>query len=47
MSRKKKDEIPTWIPLLVGTGLILFPEPATTATGLLIIAATFGLKVLK
>jgi len=42
MSKKKPESI---VPaLVVGTALILFPEPATTATGLLIIATAFGLK---
>jgi hypothetical protein len=43
---KKKDDVNIWIPIGVAIGLILFPEPATTATGLLILAGTFGYKVL-
>jgi len=29
---------------LVGWGLVLFPEPATTATGLLILATAYGVE---
>lgn len=31
--------------LLVGGGLVVFPEPATTATGLAIITASVGVQV--
>lgn len=34
-----------WIPLLIGLGLVVFPEPATTATGLAIITASVGVDV--
>lgn len=39
--------IPAWIPLLIGTGLIIFPEPATTAIGSLIVLGTLGLEAGK
>lgn len=32
------------IALIVGIGLIVFPDPATTGMGLLITAAAFGLE---
>lgn len=35
------------IALLVGLGLIIFPEPATTATGLAIVAASLGMSALN
>lgn len=34
------------IGLIVGLGLVVFPEPATTATGLAIVAASLGLDAL-
>ena len=43
----KKKDTPIWIPLLVGTALILFPEPVTTTTGLVIVAGTFGYRFLN
>lgn len=39
--------IPAWVPLLIGTGLILFPEPSTTAIGTLIVVGTLGLEASK
>lgn len=44
--KKKKGAAPWWAAVAVGTGLVLFPEPATTATGLAILALAFGYKVL-
>ena len=35
------------IALLVGVGLILFPDPATTFAGLAITGATVGVKLFK
>jgi hypothetical protein len=32
-----------WAGVVVGLGLVVFPEPATTATGLAILGATFAL----
>ena len=34
------------IALIVGLGLVVFPEPATTATGLAIVAASLGMSAL-
>lgn len=34
------------LALVVGVGLVIFPEPATTMTGLAIVAASFGLDAL-
>lgn len=34
------------LALVVGLGLVVFPEPATTMTGLAIVAAAFGLDAL-
>jgi hypothetical protein len=39
-----KSSAPWWIALGVGTGLILFPEPATTGAGILIVLAAVGVK---
>ena len=36
-----------WITLVVGAGLIVFPEPATTATGLLIVSGLLGAGALS
>lgn len=48
MSRKKKSVgAPWWIALGTGMTLILIPEPATTATGLAIVAATVGYRAVK
>jgi len=33
--------------LVVGTGLIIFPEPATTATGILIVLSILGIKAVS
>ena len=37
------SRLKTWM-LIVGVVLIIFPEPATTATGLAIVGASFGVK---
>ena len=31
-----------WTAVVVGVGLVIFPEPATTATGLAFLAGTFA-----
>jgi hypothetical protein len=43
----RKPDPPLWIPLTIGTALILFPEPTTTVTGLLIVAGTFGYRFIR
>ena len=43
-SRRSNPGPPYWIALLVGGGLVVFPDPLTTATGLAIIAGTFALR---
>lgn len=35
-----------WVATAVGVGLVVFPEPATTATGLGILAANLGYKAI-
>lgn len=32
------------IPLIVGLGLVVFPEPATTAAGIVITLAALGME---
>jgi hypothetical protein len=44
---KKAQPIPLWVPVIIGIGLVLFPEPATTLTGLGILGATFSYKVIS
>ena len=41
---KKQNTTRIVIPLIVGSVLILWPEPLTTATGLLIVAGSLGYK---
>jgi hypothetical protein len=43
---KKNDVAPWWVASLVAVGLILFPEPATTAAGVILLTASVGYKVL-
>lgn len=45
MAKRKKNDVSIWVPVAVGTGLVLWPEPLTTATGLLILAGAFGFKI--
>jgi UPF0716 family protein affecting phage T7 exclusion len=40
---KQRSYIATGLAILVGGALVLIPEPATTATGLAILAGTFVL----
>lgn len=51
MSKQRKDgpsgRAIFWTSVVVGTGLILFPEPATTAAGLLIVGSALGVQGLK
>jgi len=42
----KGTSIAWWGAIVVGVGLVLFPEPATTATGLAILAGSLGAKVI-
>jgi hypothetical protein len=42
---QKTQPIPYWIPIVIGLGLVVFPEPTTTLTGLGILAATFGYRL--
>lgn len=44
MAKKKGNVAPWWIALGVGTVLIIFPEPATTGAGVLIVLGTLGIK---
>ena len=44
--KKKKMGPEWWTAVVIGTGLVLFPEPATTATGLAILAGTLGYRAL-
>jgi len=37
----------TLLATAVGLGLVVFPEPATTATGLAILGATFAVNASK
>lgn len=37
----KAKDVAWWIAILVGAGLTVFPEPATTATGLAILTGAF------
>jgi hypothetical protein len=41
--RKNPKGPPYWIGVVVGLGLVVFPDPLTTATGLAILAGTFAL----
>jgi len=43
MARKKKEQT-IWPAVLIGSVLILWPEPLSTATGILIVASAFGVK---
>jgi hypothetical protein len=36
-----------WLALIVGIGLVLYPEPVTTATGLGIISGSLGYNALN
>lgn len=36
-----------WIFVFVGMGLVIIPEPATTGTGLAILAALAGVRALE
>jgi len=36
-----------WTAVVVGVGLVVFPEPATTATGLALLAGTLTLGSMK
>lgn len=50
MSKRKNEpsgRTVFWASVVVGTGLILFPEPATTAAGLLIVGSALGIQGLK
>jgi hypothetical protein len=40
-----KPSIAWWVAVAIGTGLVLFPEPATTATGAAILAAALGAEL--
>ena len=40
-------EVPFYLAVAVGLSLVVFFEPVTTATGLAILAATFGAKALN
>ena len=43
---KKKD--PTiWPAVLIGSILVIWPNPLSTATGILVIASAFGVKYIK
>ena len=39
---EKSHGVTFWAAVVVGVGLVIFPEPATTATGLAILAGTFA-----
>jgi hypothetical protein len=39
--------VPALVALAVGVGLILLPEPATTATGTIIVGTVLGLGALQ
>lgn len=32
-----------WVALIIGVGLIVFPEPATTLTGVAVVLAAIGM----
>lgn len=40
---RKFDAI-SLLMIIIGIGLIVYPEPATTATGLLLVAGAFALE---
>jgi hypothetical protein len=42
---QKAPPIPYWIPIVIAGILIVIPDPATTLTGLGILAATFGYRL--
>lgn len=44
---KKNVGVPWWLALGTGMVLIVIPEPATTATGLAIVASTVGYRAFK
>jgi len=35
--------VANWLGLVVGAGLIIFPEPATTLTGVAVVIASLGI----
>jgi len=37
--RAEVKSVAWWAAVIIGTGLVVFPEPATTATGLAILSA--------
>ena len=39
--------VPWWVALGTGLALVVFPDPATTATGLAVVAGTVGYRALK
>lgn len=43
----KKKDVTIWPAVLIGSILVIWPEPITTATGLLVIASAFGVKYIK
>jgi hypothetical protein len=45
MAKKDKGSVPATVGLVVGTGLIIFPDPATTLLGLAIVASILGVKM--
>ncbi len=45
--KQPKSTAPWWVALATGMGLIIFPEPATTALGLLIVGTTLGVGAIE
>lgn len=46
-ARENPVSIMELLGIVVGVGLVVFPEPATTATGLAILAGTFASNRLR
>jgi len=42
----KNPSVAWWVAVAIGTALVVFPEPATTATGLGILGVSLGSEFL-
>jgi hypothetical protein len=44
--KQKAPGVAWWLAVAIGTGLVLFPEPVTTGTGLAILGVALGAEFL-
>jgi hypothetical protein len=47
MAKNTRSDALTALAALIGAGLIIFPEPATTAVGSLVLLGALGLQASK